>query len=98
MKLTKILFNKDIQETIQKISFNQASQIINRKIIEKTMNQKMLLLRYIVFAIIISIETLLASTFSGWVVSSPIFALLEWAVVLVTIIYFFKINLKSFSE
>ncbi|ECB9787048.1 hypothetical protein FLW04_05885 [Listeria monocytogenes] len=98
MKLTKILFNKDIQETIQKISFNQASQIINRKIIEKTMNQKMLLLRYIIFAIIISIETLLASTFSGWVVSSPIFALLEWAVVLVTIIYFFKINLKSFSE
>ncbi|EAC8434537.1 hypothetical protein IT97_12555 [Listeria monocytogenes] len=98
MKLTKILFNKDIQETIQKISFNQASQIINRKIIEKTMNQKMLLLRYIIFAIIISIETLLASTFSGWVVSSPIFALLEWTVVLVTIIYFFKINLKSFSE
>ncbi|HAB8808735.1 TPA_asm: hypothetical protein GYS95_00650 [Listeria monocytogenes] len=87
MKLTNLLFNK---ETIQKISFNQASQIINRKIIEKTMNQKMLLLRYIVFAIIISIETLLASTFSGWVVSSPIFALLEWAVVLVTIIYFLR--------
>lgn len=98
MKLTKILFNKDIQETIQKISFNQASQIINKKTIEKTMNQKMLLLRYIIFAIIISIETLLASTFSGWVVSSPVFAVIEWAVVLVTIIYFFKINLKSFAE
>ncbi|EDO1150631.1 hypothetical protein FQS07_00155 [Listeria innocua] len=62
------------------------------------MNQKMLLLRYIIFAIIISIETLLASTFSGWVVSSPVFAVIEWAVVLVTIIYFFKINLRSFSE
>ncbi|EQC0675406.1 hypothetical protein ACY2DU_000136 [Listeria innocua] len=98
MKLTKILFNKDIQETIQKISFNQASQIINKKTIEKTMNQKMLLLRYIIFAIIISIETLLASTFSGWVVSSTVFAVIEWAVVLVTIIYFFKINLKSFAE
>ncbi|MBC2192484.1 hypothetical protein HCB44_09315 [Listeria sp. FSL L7-0229] len=95
MKLTNLLFNK---ETIQKISFNQASQIINKKTIEKTMNQKMLLLRYIIFAIIISIETLLASTFSGWVVSSPVFAVIEWAVVLVTIIYFFKINLKSFAE
>ncbi|MBF2627788.1 hypothetical protein [Listeria marthii] len=98
MKLTKILFNKDIQETVRKISFNQASQVINKTTIEKTMNQKMLLLRYIIFAIIISIEILLASTFSGWVVSSPVFALIEWAVVLVTIIYFFKINLKSFSE
>ncbi|MDT0050326.1 hypothetical protein QJV38_10830 [Listeria cossartiae subsp. cayugensis] len=95
MKLTNILFNKEI---IQKISFNQASQVINKTTIEKTMNQKMLLLRYIIFAIIISIEILLASTFSGWVVSSPVFALIEWAVVLVTIIYFFKINLKSFSE
>ncbi|EIA7584945.1 hypothetical protein K7U79_000709 [Listeria monocytogenes] len=98
MKLTKILFNKDIQETVRKISFNQASQVINKTTIEKTMNQKMLLLRYIIFAIIISIEILLASTFSGWVVSSPVFALIEWAVVSVTIIYFFKINLKSFSE
>ncbi|MBF2479238.1 hypothetical protein [Listeria marthii] len=98
MKLTKILFNKDIQETVRKISFNQANQVINKTIIEKTMNQKMLLLRYIIFAIIISIEILLASTFSGWVVSSPVFALIEWVVVLVTIIYFFKINLKSFSE
>lgn len=95
MKLTNILFNKEI---IRKISFNQASQVINKTTIEKTMNQKMLLLRYIIFAIIISIEILLASTFSGWVVSSPVFALIEWAVVLVTIIYFFKINLKSFSE
>ncbi|MDT0015099.1 hypothetical protein [Listeria cossartiae] len=95
MKLTNILFNKEI---IQKISFNQASQVINKTTIEKTMNQKMLLLRYIIFAIIISIEILLASTFSGWVVSSPVFALIEWVVVLVTIIYFFKINLKSFSE
>lgn len=95
MKLTNILFNKEI---IQKISFNQASQVINKTTIEKTMNQKMLLLRYIIFAIIISIEILLASTFSGWVVSSPVFALIEWAVVSVTIIYFFKINLKSFSE
>ncbi|EFR86354.1 membrane protein, putative [Listeria marthii FSL S4-120] len=95
MKLTNILFNKEI---IQKISFNQANQVINKTIIEKTMNQKMLLLRYIIFAIIISIEILLASTFSGWVVSSPVFALIEWVVVLVTIIYFFKINLKSFSE
>ncbi|MBC2268783.1 hypothetical protein HCB38_13285 [Listeria sp. FSL L7-0083] len=74
MKLTNLLFNK---ETIQKISFNQASQIINKKTIEKTMNQKMLLLRYIVFAIIISIEILLASTFSGWIVSSPVFAVIE---------------------
>ncbi|MBC1544482.1 hypothetical protein [Listeria cossartiae] len=98
MKLTKILFNKDIQETVQKISFNQASQVINKKTIEKTMNQKMLLMRYLVFVIIVGIEILLASTFSGWVVSSPVFALIEWAVVLVTIIYFFKINLKSFSE
>ncbi|WP_207579094.1 hypothetical protein [Listeria marthii] len=98
MKLTKILFNKDIQETVRKINFNQASQVINKTTIEKTMNQKMLLLRYIIFAIIISIEILLASTFSGWVVSSPVFALIEWVVVLVTIIYFFKINLKSFSE
>lgn len=32
MKLTNLLFNK---ETIQKISFNQASQIINKKTIEK---------------------------------------------------------------
>ncbi|ENE8479495.1 hypothetical protein [Listeria monocytogenes] len=95
MKLTNILINKEI---IQKISFNQASQVINKTTIEKTMNQKILLLRYIIFAIIISIEILLASTFSGWVVSSPVFALIEWAVVLVTIIYFFKINLKSFSE
>lgn len=95
MKLTNILFNKEI---IRKISFNQANQVINKTIIEKTMNQKMLLLRYIIFAIIISIEILLASTFSGWVVSSPVFALIEWVVVLVTIIYFFKINLKSFSE
>ncbi|MBC2123277.1 hypothetical protein [Listeria marthii] len=95
MKLTNILFNKEI---IRKISFNQASQVINKTTIEKTMNQKMLLLRYIIFAIIISIEILLASTFSGWVVSSPVFALIEWVVVLVTIIYFFKINLKSFSE
>ncbi|MDT0017105.1 hypothetical protein QJV03_07925 [Listeria swaminathanii] len=95
MKLTNILFNKEI---IRKISFNQASQVINKTTIEKTMNQKMLLLRYIIFAIIISIEILLASTFSGWVVSSPVFALIEWAVVSVTIIYFFKINLKSFSE
>lgn len=95
MKLTNILINKEI---IRKISFNQASQVINKTTIEKTMNQKMLLLRYIIFAIIISIEILLASTFSGWVVSSPVFALIEWAVVLVTIIYFFKINLKSFSE
>lgn len=53
MKLTNILFNKEI---IQKISFNQASQVINKTTIEKTMNQKMLLLRYIIFAIIISIE------------------------------------------
>ncbi|MBC1987199.1 hypothetical protein HCJ71_07905 [Listeria sp. FSL L7-0478] len=95
MKLTNILFNK---ETVQKISFNQASQVINKKTIEKTMNQKMLLMRYLVFVIIVGIEILLASTFSGWVVSSPVFALIEWAVVLVTIIYFFKINLKSFSE
>ncbi|EDH0938425.1 hypothetical protein GCV89_10555 [Listeria monocytogenes] len=95
MKLTNILINKEI---IQKISFNQASQVINKTTIEKTMNQKILLLRYIIFAIIISIEILLASTFSGWVVSSPVFALIEWVVVLVTIIYFFKINLKSFSE
>ncbi|MBC2074032.1 hypothetical protein [Listeria marthii] len=95
MKLTNILFNKEI---IRKISFNQANQVINKTTIEKTMNQKMLLLRYIIFAIIISIEILLASTFSGWVVSSPVFALIEWVVVLVTIIYFFKINLKSFSE
>ncbi|MBC2102850.1 hypothetical protein HCB11_11145 [Listeria marthii] len=95
MKLTNILFNKEI---IRKISFNQANQVINKTTIEKTMNQKMLLLRYIIFAIIVSIEILLASTFSGWVVSSPVFALIEWVVVLVTIIYFFKINLKSFSE
>ncbi|MBC1611574.1 hypothetical protein HB910_13655, partial [Listeria welshimeri] len=79
MILTKILFNNDIQGIIQKISFNQASQVINKKTIEKSMNQKMLLLRYTFFAIIISVETLLASTFSGWVVSSPVFALIEWA-------------------
>ncbi|MBC1283642.1 hypothetical protein HB768_11325 [Listeria welshimeri] len=98
MKLTTIFFNKENQEIVQKINFEQANQIINKTIIEKSMNQKMLLLRYIFFVIIISVETLLASTFSGWVVSSPVFALIEWAVVLWTIIYFFKLNLKSFSE
>ncbi|MBC2010161.1 hypothetical protein HCA54_09140 [Listeria welshimeri] len=77
MKLTTIFFNKENQEIVQKINFEQANQIINKTIIEKSMNQKMLLLRYIFFAIIISVETLLASTFSGWVVSSPVFALIE---------------------
>ncbi|MBF2411152.1 hypothetical protein IA823_00700 [Listeria welshimeri] len=77
MKLTTIFFNKENQEIVQKINFEQANQIINKTIIEKSMNQKMLLLRYIFFVIIISVETLLASTFSDWVVSSPVFALLK---------------------
>lgn len=77
MRLTTIFFNKENQEIVQKINFEQANQIINKTIIEKSMNQKMLLLRYIFFVIIISVETLLASTFSDWVVSSPVFALLK---------------------
>ncbi|WP_271000663.1 hypothetical protein [Listeria seeligeri] len=98
MKLTNILFNKKIKESVEKIDFNKASQIITNTTINKLMNQKLLFMRYSIFAIIIIIEILLASTLSGWVVSSPIFALMEWLVILFTIIYFFKIISKCFSE
>ncbi|MBC1460708.1 hypothetical protein HB792_06790 [Listeria welshimeri] len=54
MKLTTIFFNTENQEIVQKINFEQANQIINKTIIEKSMNQKMLLLRYSIFGIIIS--------------------------------------------
>ncbi|MGJ8730155.1 hypothetical protein ACRW9N_06770 [Listeria aquatica] len=98
MKLTRILFNRQIQEGVQKIDFDQAKQVLNQAFIKKVLKQKLIFARYSIFAIVIIIEILLASTLSGWVVSNPISALLEWAVVLITIIYFFKINFKSFSE
>ncbi|MEN2667264.1 hypothetical protein [Listeria aquatica] len=98
MKLTRILFNRQIQEGVQKIDFDQAKQVLNQAFIKKVLKQKLIFARYSIFAIVIIIEILLASTLSGCVVSNPISALLEWAVVLITIIYFFKINFKSFSE
>ncbi|WP_088815692.1 MULTISPECIES: hypothetical protein [Listeria] len=98
MKLTQILFNKQIQDIIQKIDFDQASQGLNSKYIKRILKQKLLFARYTIFAIVIIIEILLASTLSGWIVSNPISALVEWLVVIFTIIYFLKINLKSFSE
>lgn len=98
MKLTNILFNKKIKESVEKIDFNKASQIITYTKINKLMNQKLLFTRYSIFTVIIIIEILLASTLSGWVFSSPIFALMEWLVILLTIIYFFKIISKCFSE
>ncbi|EFS01875.1 conserved hypothetical protein, partial [Listeria seeligeri FSL S4-171] len=53
MKLTNILFNKKIKESAEKIDFNKASQIITNTTINKLMNQKLLFMRYSIFAIII---------------------------------------------
>ncbi len=98
MKLTRILFNRQIQEQVQKIDFDQTKQVVNQTFIKRGLKQNLIFARYLIFALTIIIEILMAGTLSGWVVSNPISAILEWAVVLTTIIYFFKIIFKSFSE
>lgn len=44
---------------------------------KKTLKHKLLFARYMIFAIAITIEILLTSTLSEWIVSSPVSALLE---------------------
>ncbi|OJG99376.1 hypothetical protein RV18_GL001444 [Enterococcus termitis] len=66
--------------------------------VSNNMNNKLLLPKYSIFTLTIILQILMAASLSGWILSRPFFAVIEWLSVLLTSIFFFKINFKSISE
>lgn len=98
MKAVDIILNKNIKKNIQTIDFEQAKQIVVLRDVSDNINKKLLFPKYSIFAVTIILQILMAVSLSGWLLSKPFFAIMEWLSVLLTIIIFFKINFKSLSE
>ncbi|NSP26952.1 hypothetical protein HRE78_09805 [Enterococcus faecalis] len=88
-------FVKRYENEINNISYEKAKQGIN---VKQVFSNRLIVVKYCIFIIVILLEIAMFTSFLSKDLFNPVFALIETSIVLITIIYFFRLNFKSFSK
>ena len=93
-----IFFSEKNESYLENIDFKRASELISFQQIHDSIQKKSQLALSAIGGVVIILEVLIATSFSGWMFNKPLFSIIEWGVVLVTLFYLFKVNIRKQSE
>lgn len=90
-----LLVSKQKKLHLESIDFVKANSSISFQDIYDSLHKAHSLALSIVGFLVIIIEVLISASISGWLVSKPIFAVVQWSIVFITLFYFFKTKVKA---
>ena len=93
--IKNLLVSKQNKLHLESIDFVKANSSISFQDIYDSLHKTHSLALSIVGFLVIIIEVLISASLSGWLVSKPIFAVVQWSIVFITLFYVFKTQVKA---